>query len=460
MTDESDIVLELDQVSRLYPRDISDTPSAILREMLLPRRFLNTRGPESFFALRDLSLRLHKGHKLGVIGSHLSGKTSLAGIASGIFQPTSGNVSAQGSRLLISRPTAGFKPTLTLIENLRLRARLAGLHSEFLDGVLDRTLSRFGVNRVEAQTPIGNFSPYVVKQLGLTLLLELPADILVVDEVSSAGVGDARWLTRELLQEKIGATTALVISSDFNFIQEVAKEAVLLHHGRLYGPFSVEEAIDHFNELPLEDVLSGLPDSPHDPQTPPTVTSQLHSSLLTADLSLDDDLDHYDHADSEIDDESPSSLTEKSKSRNSRSWDVLGITVDTEEYRHSQLSLIRRPGDKLSVSLEMISLCSQKFSGGRFSLFGGNSGLEVGVFCYESEEIEVHTNQTFILSFDLMVPDWHEDYYGLAFCPTQDSPYLFVKNRIKILIYGVGEKNSARRTNDLQIGNSRFNRNN
>jgi teichoic acid transport system ATP-binding protein len=459
MTGETDIVLELDQVSRLYPRDISDTPSAILREMLLPRRLLNKPGPGSFFALSDITLRLRKGQKLGVIGAHRSGKTSLAGVASGILLPTSGSVSAQGTRLLISRPTAGFKPTLTLIENLRLRASLAGLRSELLDAVLDRTLSRCGVDGADARIPIGNFSPYVVKQLGLTLLLELPADILVVDEISSAGVGDARWLTRGLLQEKIDASTALVISSDFSFIREVAEDAVLLHHGRLYGPFGIEEAIDHFNELPLEDVLCGLPDSAHDPQTPPTIASQPHSSP-SADQSLDDDPDPYDHSGSEADDESSSSMTRTSKSRNRLSWDVLGITVDGNEYRHSQLSLIRRPGDKLSVSIEMTSLRSQKFGGGRFSLFGGNSGLEVGVFCYELEELEVHTNQRHILSFDLTIQDWHEDYYGLAFCPTHGSAYLLPKHRIKILIFGVGEKIAARRKNALQIGNTRFNKNN
>lgn len=459
MKGATDIVLDLDQVSRLYPRDISDTPSAILREMLLPRRLLNTPGPDSFFALRDVSLRLRKGQKLGVIGAHRSGKTSLAGIASGVLQPTSGSVSAQGSRLLISRPTAGFKPTLTSIENLRLRASLAGLHGELLNAVLDRTLSRCGVDGAHARTPMGNLSPYVVKQLGLTLLLELPSDILVVDGISSAGIGDVRWQTRRLLQEKIDASTALVISSDFGFIQEVAEDAVLLHHGRLYGPFGVEEAIDHFNELPLEDVLCDHPDSAHDPQTPPIIASQPYSSP-PADQSLDDDPDPYDHTDSEIDDESSSSLTGKSKSRNRPSWEVLGITVDGEEYRHSQLSLMRQFGDKLTVSVEMISLRSQKFSGGRFSLFGGNSGLEVGVFCYGLEELEVHTNQRYLLSFDLTISDWREDYYGLAFSPTHGNAYILPKDRMKILIFGVGEKNAVRRTNALQIGNNRFNRKN
>jgi ABC-type polysaccharide/polyol phosphate transport system ATPase subunit len=459
MTGATDIVLDLDRVSRLYPRDISDTPSAILREMLLPRRLLNTPGPDSFFALRDVSLRLRKGQKLGVIGAHRSGKTSLAGIASGVLLPTSGSVSAQGSRLLISRPTAGFKPTLTSIENLRLRASLAGLHGEQIDALLDRTLSRCGVDGADARIPMGNLSPYVVKQLGLTLLLELPADILVVDEISSAGIGDARWKTRGLLRERIDTSSALVISSDFSFIQEVAEEAVLLHHGRLYGPFSVERAIDHFNELPSDDVLNYLPDDAHDRKSPPSIvgTSYRRPSF---DPSLDEDPYPYDHTDTEADNETTSSETKIRLSSDTPPWKVLGIMVDGEEFRHSLLSLIRRPGETLIVRVDMVPLRKQKFSGGRFSLFGGNSGLEIGVFHYEMEEITVLTNQKSVLEFELTIPDWHEDYYGLTFCPRHSSKHFPLEHRMKLLIFGVGTKNMAPRIQTLQIDNSRFDRKN
>lgn len=287
MTGATDIALELDKVSRLYPRDISDTPSAILREMLLPRRLLNTPGSDSFFALRDITLRLRKGQKLGVIGAHRSGKSTLAGIASGLLLPTSGSVSAQGTRLLISRPTAGIKPTLTSVENLRLRASLAGLHGEQIDAVLDRTLSRCGLDGADARIPMGNLSPYVVKQIGLTMLLELPADIVVVDEISGAGIGDARWQTRGLLKEKIGASTALVISSDFRFIQEVVEEAVLLHHGMLYGPFSIEKAIDFFNELPEEDFTTETGTASYDPSAPPRSLGQSARAFINGSSNSD-----------------------------------------------------------------------------------------------------------------------------------------------------------------------------
>lgn len=435
----TDIALIFDNVSRAYPRDISDMPSAILREMFFPRSLLKTPTPDSFFALRDINLRLFKGQKLGVIGAHRSGKTTLAGVASGVLQPTGGSVEAKGTRLLISRPTAGFKPTLTSIENLGMRASLAGLHGEMLDALLDKTFFRCGVGHVEARTPMGNLSPHIVKQLGLTLLLELQADILVIDEISSAGFGDARWSTRGLLKEKIDSSTALVISSDLNFIQEVAEEVMLLHRGQLYGPFSFEQAIHHFNAMPDESVDCNLSDSTYDPRHPP-ISSSNGSRFLHNGQSIDDDSAIYKDA---VDDGDTILNPQMSMRSNNAPWKVLCIEVDGEEFRHAQLSLIRPPGITVAVVVEMVALYNQPFEGGLFVLHGGSSGLEVGKYLYSCVSTDIEAYQEHILCFDLVMPNWAEDFYGLTFCPQYKGKYFPLEHRLKILIVGAGRKHAA-----------------
>ena len=450
MTDETEIVLTLEQVSRIYPRDMSDTPSAILREMLLPRSLLNTSGPDSFFALRDVSLRLRKGHKLGVIGAHRSGKTSLAGIASGVLLPTGGRVLAQGSRLLISRPTAGFKPTLTSIENLRISARLAGLHGEQLDAVVDRTLSRCGVDRSDAQTPMGNLSPYVVKQLGLTLLLEIPSDIVVVDEISSAGIGDARWVTRGLLQEKIDASTALVISSDIDFIKGAAQEVVLLHLGRLYGPFNVEDAIEHFHELPEEGLMSEEDINLYDPFTPPRALDQVGKSLINS----SPDIDEFDEISRfylpEENDESD--LTKKGKLGIKKMWspvaEMVKVSVDGLAYSHTRFSLIRNPFDMLNFELTLLFKKSCVVSGFTFCLHP-EFGDELAMTKVLLSPRGFHEKSKCRLSLSIEIPNIPKNSYGLSITPIEDGGQEAKKDRMKILKFGTSGKSSKK--NDLQM---------
>jgi ABC-type polysaccharide/polyol phosphate transport system ATPase subunit len=429
-----DVALNFDQVSRIYPRDISDIPSAILREMFLPRSLLKTPTPDSFFALRDINFSLCKGQKLGVIGAHRSGKTILAELASGILQPTGGRVTAQGARLLISRPTAGFKMTLTSIENLRLRASLAGLHGELLDTVLDKTLSCCEVGDLEARTPMGNLSPYIVKQLGLTLLIEIPTDILIVDEISNAGIGVARSLTRELLKKKIDASTALVISSDPNFMQEVVEDALVLHHGRLYGPFSTKKAIEFHNQL-SQDV---------------TLFSDFGNESSIVEGHNSDD--QANGGDTKIHLKKTASLQPQP------SWKILSINVDGSEFKRNHYSLIRRPGESIDVEVELISLCKQIYSGGEFILHGGNSRLEIGRHLIETADMSIEAQQKYHLRFSLTIPDYQEDSYGLTFSPRGQKINSALDSRMKILIFGVAKKHLSLINRELDIHNQSLKR--
>lgn len=450
----AEIALSFDRVSRSYPRNIFDNPSAILRELVFPYFLLKTPWTDNFFALHNINLSLHKGQKIGVIGTHRSGKTTLAGVASGLLQPTEGRVMAKGDRLLINRPTAGFKSTLTSLENLRLRAALSGLYGEILDDLLDKTLYRCGVSYAEASKPIGNLSPYTVKQLGLSLLLELPADTLVIDEITSAGIRDSRWATRELMQEKINSKTALIISSDFDFVKESAGTSLLLHCGRIYGPFMVNEAIEYYHRLPQDEALTDLPDEEYDPTVPPMISYKAPSHDLVDQLIYDEPdvgSGSREEEESNIYNEKSSFWTKKTLFPNRPTWKILSIKVDGGEFSRSLICLIRQPGDILSVSIEMFSLCDQNYSGGRFSIFSGNSGCELGEFYDRREVIFVPANTKVVLSFDLLIPDWTDLFYGLAFCPEFRDNIFPLYQRMKILIYGLGKKNTVISKQTLQI---------
>ena len=459
--EQADTVLSLLNVSRVYPRDISDTPSAMLREMFLPRTLLKHAGPEEFFALRGINLELKKGQKLGVIGAHRSGKTTLAGVVSGVLLPTDGRVIAHGSRLLISRPTAGFKPTLTVFENLAFRATLTGLCGRDLIEIIDITLSRCGVSHAESKTPIGNLSPYIVKQLGMTLLLEMPADILIIDELSGAGAGGARWETRGRLQERIELGTALILSEDTSFLEDVTNELVLLYGGRLYGPFEITEAIELFNQLPEEDSVLRNEICDYDPLTPPSTKSESHGDASMA-LQLDDDLIISDHSEqeNEIEGEETREYNQKSGQKRKKNaylpWEILKIKVDGEEFKHSQSSLLRWQDSTINVCVEMTAIWEHEFSGGIFLLHGGNSGLNVAHAVFKCPNVLVRANEKAILKFDFKVTNSREYFYGVSFYPVFNIIQTSKENRIKILIFGVSLKHLTRNAEAMTINNSSF----
>src|SRR3954453_14587199 len=50
-----------------------------------------------FWALRDVNLTIHKGERVGIIGSNGAGKSTLLRLMARIYPPTSGTMSVQGS---------------------------------------------------------------------------------------------------------------------------------------------------------------------------------------------------------------------------------------------------------------------------------------------------------------------------------------------------------------------------
>lgn len=235
-------MLKLHGVGRGFPEDVGESAAAIWREMLLPRRWLPRAGAHGRPALEGVDLVVPAGQCIGVLGAHRSGKSTLAAIAAGVLAPTAGRVMRPRRCVLVARPTAGFKPGLTVRENLKLLGMLHGLAGEPLTHLLDEVLARAGVSRPQAEAATGNLSPHVVRPLALGLLIALPADLLVVDGVSAAGAGDTRRAMHGQLRERLSRGTSLVLSADALFLRAVASRIHLLDGGHLAGPLGVDEA--------------------------------------------------------------------------------------------------------------------------------------------------------------------------------------------------------------------------
>lgn len=420
-------VLQLQGVGRVFPRDVGESAAAIWREMLLPRRWLPRAGAHGLHALDGVDLAVPAGRCVGVLGAHRSGKSTLAAIAAGVLAPTSGRVRRPRRCVLVARPTAGFKPGLTVRENLRLLGVLHGLSGDPLARLLEEVLARCGVGSAQADAATGNLSPQVVRPLALGLLLGLPADLLVVDGVTAAGTGDLRWLLHGQLRERLSTGTALVLSADALFLREVAACVHLLERGRLAGPFAPGEILglyppwlpgevadDATHDLVQDGVVDALEEAARGASSPAAMGTIATPTLEDA---QDDALPAVP-------------------------WQLLGVQVDGEAFCHAQVSLLRRPGERMRVELDLRSTRRLHYAGGRFELHGGSSGLPVGRWDALAPETRVQAGERARLSFDLRVPDAGEDFCGLSFTPAWGGAQYPQSHRLKVLIYGVGHRHA------------------
>ena len=147
---------------------------------------------EEFYALRDVSLTVHKGEFHGIIGLNGSGKSTLLKVISGVFKPTAGNVVVHGSIAPLIELGAGFDMDLTARENIYLNGTVLGLTPKYIDEKFDEIVD-FSELREFLDVPLKNYSSGMVARIAFAIATITKPDVLIADEILSDHV---TWLEK------------------------------------------------------------------------------------------------------------------------------------------------------------------------------------------------------------------------------------------------------------------------
>ncbi|KQT62045.1 MULTISPECIES: sugar ABC transporter ATP-binding protein [unclassified Aureimonas] len=170
------------------------------------RPLLDMRGITKHFtgvtALRDVSLTLHAGEVLGLMGENGAGKSTLLKILSGVQSPSEGTILLDGEPVAFAGPQDAMRagivtiyqelsliPTLSVAENIFIgRAPLGRLG--LLDWRLMRREARAIIARVglsmDPQTPVSALSVAEQQMVEIARALSLSSRLIIMDEPTSA----------------------------------------------------------------------------------------------------------------------------------------------------------------------------------------------------------------------------------------------------------------------------------
>ncbi|MCY4523979.1 MAG: ATP-binding cassette domain-containing protein [Halobacteriovoraceae bacterium] len=148
-------------------------------EHLLPIR-------DTLHAVKNISLKLKKGDRLGVLGVNGSGKSSLCKCIAEIIRPYSGKIVRSGTMRSIFESTICFNPELTGEENLKILARLIYTNEseESIEEIVRESLDFSEIGEFR-HTPFMNYSMGMKTRICLSLVSAKPCDLLIMDEVFS-----------------------------------------------------------------------------------------------------------------------------------------------------------------------------------------------------------------------------------------------------------------------------------
>ena len=180
--------------------------------------------------IKSLSLEIHRGDKIGVIGNNGQGKTTLLKLLAGVTQPDSGTITL-GHNVHIGyfpqnhSDAVDKKQTTNLIN--WLRTKRSGIHEQDIRSALGKLL----FSGDEAFKELGKLSGGETARLILAGLIINPFNTLILDEPNNHLDLESVSALASGLSHFPG--TVIVASHDRDLISQVATKILSFQNGRL-----------------------------------------------------------------------------------------------------------------------------------------------------------------------------------------------------------------------------------
>ncbi len=221
-------MIEVVDVSKKFKR--YHDKATTLKEQLLR---LRSSKADTFWALRDINLRVETGETVGLIGHNGSGKSTLLKLITKIIYPTTGCITTQGRVSSLLELGAGFHPDFTGRENIYINASIFGLSKKEIDQKLDRIIS-FSELEGFIDSPIRTYSSGMYIRLAFAIAVHVEPQILLMDEILA--VGDANFQNKciaKIKEFKKQGITIVFVSHKMEDVYQICDRVVWLDHGHI-----------------------------------------------------------------------------------------------------------------------------------------------------------------------------------------------------------------------------------
>jgi ribose transport system ATP-binding protein len=235
----------------------------VLQLRNIQKRFLGVH------ALKGVSLDVHPGEVVALLGENGAGKSTLMKIAGGIEQPDTGDVLVDGAPVVVrdvhtaaSLGIAFIHQELNLLDNLDVASNvllgreptawgpLRLIDREKMHAIVQPYLAQLGLG-ISADTPVDGLSIAQQQLVEIAKALSLKARVLIMDEpTSSLTLSETSRLHEIVAGLRADGVGVVYISHRLGEVRAVADRAVVLRDGANVGSLAHDE-LTHDNMVRL-----------------------------------------------------------------------------------------------------------------------------------------------------------------------------------------------------------------
>ncbi|GAB4431925.1 MAG: ATP-binding cassette domain-containing protein [Chloroflexi bacterium OHK40] len=213
----------------------------------------------SVIALYDISMTLHAGEVMCLLGDNGAGKSTLIKILSGVHQPSQGEYLVNGRPVSFRSPRDALDAGIATVYQDLAMIPLMGLSRNFFlgsepmvgwgpfrrfdtrraDEVTRAEMAKMGIQVRDPGQPVGTLSGGERQCVAIARAVYFGARVLILDEPTAAlGVKEASVVLRYIAQARARNLGVIFITHNVHHAYPIGDRFTLLNRGRSYGTFS------------------------------------------------------------------------------------------------------------------------------------------------------------------------------------------------------------------------------
>lgn len=199
--------------------------------------------------IENINFESKSGDKIAFVGSNGSGKSSLLKVIAGIYPITSGSLEVKGKIGASIEMGFGLEYEMTGRQNIKLMMVYSDMLDQYSKDVEERIIE-FAELEEKIDWPVKVYSSGMLSRLAFSVSLFKTPDILLLDEVFSAG--DQHFVNKsvKIMSEKfLNTPISIFVSHQEHLVKELCSKAYLIREGKIVEEGNPDEIFRIFNKI-------------------------------------------------------------------------------------------------------------------------------------------------------------------------------------------------------------------
>jgi lipopolysaccharide transport system ATP-binding protein len=184
-------------------------------------------------AVDNVTLEIHEGERVGIIGRNGAGKSTLLRMVAGLAKPTYGDIDIGGAVSCIMTLGEGLRQELTGRDNIILDAEINGRSKKEIEPILENIIQFADIGNF-IDLPVRTYSSGMKARLSFAMITFISPEILIVDEALSVGDAQFNKKSAEKMKEICSRGKILIlVSHSMPAIISLCERCIWLDNGQI-----------------------------------------------------------------------------------------------------------------------------------------------------------------------------------------------------------------------------------